>query len=694
MLLNKNFLKENSLKLFVLLISSISFSQTNVEINPVIKRFIENVSNLDRTKYFNIHSNSNDAEHVDLINNYKVNRGRGFWGPFSYAKSQTGQVGVYPNYRDGNNDTRNVSRFIATEHPNSVFKDNINWQNGADWAVEYYKDFANDDGRPEFFELMNEPFVHADDFYTGPWSNSEQERIKLQMAKFYNAVGLAFKNEQSLSKMKVIGYSSAWPSMEINNFKHWDDNMKMFMDVAGDNMYGFATHLYDGINVSGQDNKRSGSNSEAILDLIETYSFKKWGFIKPHAISEYGAIESGFGDNYSDIASIQTIRSINHILFNLLEREDKMAISIPFITGKGEWHITAQNNYQPYSAALWKPTNLGEPIPEGWEYTPKIRFYEMWKYVSGSRVFIKSDNPDVQSIAFVNTNDLFVALNNLDDENQTINLNINNLNGFQQVRIKSLKIYNNQLPEYTDEIFYSPPSSITLAPGETIILTYKVNNGFPTENIIRKKNYYNNKYLVPINANVEIPFNFNDVSLSGDGYANLRMSIGRKHDRSKKPILKINGTTVSVPNNWAGYDQANRDDFFGMINIPVPYEILSTNNIISVEFPDNDGKISSLILSVENFDNTLNNNTFNNFESKIIAYPNPVDDFLTIELEKNNNKELEIALYSNIGVLIRKEKVTLLNNRIEYSTKNLASGLYHVVLTSSINTSSIKFIKK
>ena len=49
-------------------------------------------------------------------------------------------------------------------------------------------------------------------------------------------------------------------------------------------------HLYDGINQVGQDNKRSGSNVLAIMDLIESYSYSNWGFIKPHAITEYGGI--------------------------------------------------------------------------------------------------------------------------------------------------------------------------------------------------------------------------------------------------------------------------------------------------------------------------------------------------------------------------------------------------------------------
>ena len=51
--------------------------------------------------------------------------------------------------------------------------------------------------------------------------------------------------------------------------------MKMFIDRAGAYMDGFSVHLYDGINVTGTDTKRSGSNSEAVLDMVEAYSYIK-----------------------------------------------------------------------------------------------------------------------------------------------------------------------------------------------------------------------------------------------------------------------------------------------------------------------------------------------------------------------------------------------------------------------------------
>ena len=118
---------------------------------------------------------------------------------------------------------------------------------------------------------------------------------------------------------------------------------------------------------------------EAILDLIESYSYEKWQMIKPHVISEFGGITSS--SQYSDINNVQSIRSQNSMLFDLFEREDRIEIVIPFNTGKSTWHINESNNYLPYKTVLYKPENIGQPIDENtvWIYTDRIYFYELWK---------------------------------------------------------------------------------------------------------------------------------------------------------------------------------------------------------------------------------------------------------------------------------------------------------------------------
>ena len=636
--------------LLLLKTNNLLFAQTNVSIDLNCQRFIGNISTLDRTKYFTIHDNGSDADIQQFMSDYNVTVGRGFWAPYSYANSQTGTVGVYPAPKTGNTNVRPIEKgFVATEHPSSVIRYNLDMNAAADWAVEYYKNFTTGN-RPEYFEPMNEPFVHAGDAVFSA-QQSDDQLMRERMADWFGAIGQKFDQTPELANMKIIGYSSAWPSMELWDFGHWNTRMKMFMDRAGDHIDAFSTHLYDGVNVTGQVNQRSGSNSEAILDLIETYSYAKWGIVKEHAITEYGLIESGFPDEYSDLKFIQAIKGQNHLVFGLLDREDNMAISIPFTVGKSTWHITQANNYHPYGAALFRPLNVtptgnpNKPTIGGWEYTSRIHFYELWKDVQGDRVSIESSDPDIFVQAFVDNNMAYICLNNIENNTKTVDLNfLNNIDGLTNVNIKSLKIYIDKDPVLSNTNQATSPATIDLIEGETVIMAYQFSSPIIFNNAIRSKKYHTAKHLQAINANTAIDFNFNGVVLDTmGGMAILKMGIGRKHDRSKSPEITVNGTVVSVPSDWKGYDQSNRTDFFGTIEIPFSIDLLQSNNVVSIKFPDGGGRVSSLILEVKQYDNQVTNTPIETLVLTQSAYDfdEETTDF-NFEVEYSSNVQREV----------------------------------------------------
>ena len=227
---------------------------TNIDIFPKVKRMIGEISTLDRSKYFNIHSNANDVE-ADLYSNYNISQvGRQFWSPGSAALQSTGAVGIYPDPLTGDTEMREVRKYVATDHPYKVYAQGLDPIPFADWVVEYFKNHVDTYLRPEYYEPMNEPFVHARDFYDEPdWDPVAEATVKLEMAQFFKHVGQKIHAAPELANMKVIGYSAAYPTFEKNDFSIWDQNMKMFMDEAGADMDGFSTHLYDGVNLIGQD---------------------------------------------------------------------------------------------------------------------------------------------------------------------------------------------------------------------------------------------------------------------------------------------------------------------------------------------------------------------------------------------------------------------------------------------------------
>ena len=613
-------------------------ASSSININPSIKRYLGNSSILDRGKYFNLHSTGGNDTEPNFFTDYNATQhGRGFWGPASKAVQEQGQVGVYPSPKSGTNEIREVSRYIATEHPYNIYEEGINLTTLSDWVVEYFKNFVGVNLRPEFYEPMNEPFVHARDFYSEPdWTESAENRVKQEMAQVFKEIGSKMHATPELVNMKVIGYAAAWPSFEKNNFAVWNENMKMFMDMAGADMDAFSTHLYDGVNQVGQDTKRSGSNMEAVLDLIESYSYEKWGIVKPHVISEFGGI---VGSTYSDINNVQSIRSQNAMLFGLFERQDITELVIPFTTGKSTWHITEDNNNLPYKAVLFKPIPFGVPKDQitSWEYTDRIYFYDLWKNVEGERILIRSNHPDVQAQGFRNGNKLYVALNNLEDVSHTLNLAFDetNLPSVNEVRIKSLIVNSNELAQFSDQTSTTIPSTYDLAVNETVVFEYTYNTAFSFNNALILNRHYNNESTVqPIIANSPMSYTFSNVPTSSVEYATLRMSIGRKHDRSKSPAVVLNGQTLSVPAYWKGYDQANRDDFFGMIEIDVPIEYLQSTTTVSLEFPDSNGHVSSLVLITEAYDANLlsNDDSIKQLpKEKLLIYPNPSLGFVNLD---------------------------------------------------------------
>jgi hypothetical protein len=298
---------------------------------------------------------------------------------------------------------------------------------------------------------------------------------------------------------------------------------------------------------------------------------------------------------------MQSIRAQNGMIFGLMDREDRLEISIPFNTDEAKWHITEKNNYLPYKAVLWRPENMGVPKKEitGWVYTNRIHFYDLWKDVKGTRIHVSTDNPDIQVQAFTQDKNLYVALNNLAEEPQKLDFHLDGVeNSVQSIYVKSLTVFEDDLPRYYETTVPSIPSEFFLDTAETIVLAYTLKKPLSFTKKITDVRHYSKKFLVPIEAHKKITYVFNKVN-SAVIEASLAMSIGRTHDLSKRPLIKMNGINIPVPFNWKGYDQANRKKFFGAIDIPIPIELIQENNNVDISFPDSGGHLSTLILDVK-----------------------------------------------------------------------------------------------
>lgn len=659
-------------------------SKADVTVDYYTQRFLGDVSELDRSKYFNIHSSADDDVDVKkFLDDYGVGLGRLFWGPYSYAYSKTKEVGRYPSIPSYSGNIT-VKRYIATEHPNTqTIQGGLDVEAAGQWAADYY---SHKEVIPEFFEPLNEPFVHADD----AGFTVKGQAMRELMTDFYASIGRHIHANPKLNgKMKVIGYAAAYPAWEDGNFNYWNTRMKMFIDRAGEDMDGFSVHLYDGINVTGTDTKRSGSNSEAVLDMIDAYSYRKFGYPKPLVISEFGGIDNEYDDeSYRPVPSVRTVSSFNHFLFNLMERQDNLLISIPFVSDKAEWHITAANNYTSYGAALFIPDNPRDLEHTTWQLNDKKYFFELWKGVKGDRIDISSDNPDIQVQAFKDGGTMYIALDNLADEVQTVNLkNHYGWKDVSQVSMRSLQVDYQSGIIYKEESFSSIPARIDLHSNQTIVLVASVSSGGYTNSLIRKK-YYSADYLQPITAGATITFPFDGVQPKKSGRAFLRMSVGRPVSASKKPVVKINGVEVDVPANWKGYDQQNRNVFFGMIEVPFDMGLLkSGENKVDMTFADGGGYVSSAILQVEGY--TLSGIQNGNFSRELAGWQ-PLSDCGSVTVAQRDVDDKVACISGKAGLMQVMEVESGQTYHFSANVKSQGSSQLKVIIRSVDGSSVVE----
>lgn len=591
------------------LLSTQGFAQNTITVKPTIQRFLgENTSQLDRDKYMQAHiwfGGKDDADFESFKNTYKINPAyqgsRRFWNPLATVKK-----GNRPKVKNKYNGVRKVTpHSVATGRATNFFYDRSVDYSEKDVA-EYSKDlssyiaerFQKDwQEMPSIYEPFNEPMVHAKDLYPGKGNKAKSDKAIIKISEALRDIGQAVHAIPELENMKVAGYASAWPAFEVKDFNVWDTRYRQFIDIAGKDMDILSVHLYDGKGLNNSGGRRSGSNAEAILDLIEAYSYISLGEIKPIAITEYGRLvddQPGWTakngkSNYHPIENSQAVRSQMHMAMGFMERGDNMVCAIPFSTSK-------QSPTKKFAkAGLWTKGENGN-----WELTSRKYFFEVLKDVKGNRVHIASENVDIQTQAFVDGKQLYVILNNLNEETQTLDLDIASQKGLKNIKVKRIKTYVNQLPEMIKTTEKEALSKIDIAYGETIVLTYNYSKPIKTKTKEYRTKYYASEYLKPIKANEANTFEFQNVLADKNGSAVLRLGVGRAHGKSLAPEVLVNGQKVKLPKDVIrGYDQHNRSQFFGLLEIPVPAEFIkSDKNTVSLTFPDSDGRVSSAVLQV------------------------------------------------------------------------------------------------
>ncbi|MEM6641423.1 MAG: T9SS type A sorting domain-containing protein [Bacteroidota bacterium] len=676
-----------------------------------MKYSVNGVSELDRSKFFIVHHSIDDSDwdsdeqRQSFLEDNDVYAGRSTGGitwHFRQTAEDPDRAG-WPSI--GNMQTRGAAtrNDYAVKSSAHAFEDRVGpmviagqpsrmYPNGqetpaglvyesheavAEFYANFFSEFYGTGGntgpvRPTYLEVFNEPFVKANDIGTTVTSISQLHNV------------VADRVRQTHPDMWIGGYGAAHPAYESNNFSHWNNRWKLFIDVAGDKMDFFSYHLYDNHSSrSAPQVRRKGSNIEAIMDMVEHYSMLRLGTRKPVYITEFGYfLQEAVA--YNKQSDWYQLRSYNSMLMQFLERQDVIFGTIPFMILKAEWGRNEDGiPYGPRIMRQKKEVEGFEGNGDDWVYTDLVKYWEFWKDLKGVRAESRSDNFDILTDAYVDGNKAYVLLSNLSFEDQEVNLNVSENTGRNLASITVSHLHANDQIEAVWDQFELEGSSVQIGAEATMLLIYEYDDAITQNEESAETKYFADNYLRPINANDPISVNINGVATTEIGEAMLRLGLGRDHGLSLKPVVSVNGVRIAVPSNWRGDAQPDRSRFFGVLEVPVPNQLLETDNTIEITFSDGGGHVSSI--SMQYFAQTVEPNkpepplsTTNLVAHKLELYPNPAQSTVRLTLPKGV-KEALVRVVDMRGVNVLEKRVT--ENNSFLNVKNL-TGLYVVQLVT------------
>ncbi|WP_111978569.1 agarase [Algibacillus agarilyticus] len=465
----------------------------------------------------------------------------------------------------------------------------------AEYLTHFYKQDAAEPygkAKPKFIEIINEPLFELTDFPKGKPVDPQK------VFHFHNSVAKQIKAQHS--DVLVGGYTAAFPDFDKKNFKRWEERHKAFIDIAGENMDFISLHLYDFPAHNKRQKYRKGSNVEATFDMLEQYTQMKLGAVKPIVISEFGSqVHTMRGQPWQPARDWQKVNSTNALYMTFLDKPDRILKTMPFIILKGEWGRQAF----PYQTRLLRQKFEGEgETGDEWVYTGLVTVYQLWSDVKGKRVDSKSSDLDLVVDSYVEGKTAYVIVNNLDFAAQDFQLAKLKLAGnpIQKVQIKHSFADAKQVPVLSDNHYAHLPDALTINAEATMVVKIDYQNPINVDQKLIESKYYSDTYKQAIVANKTLNFKLEGVKLADNAEAVLRLGIGRAHNKQLLPTLMVNGTQVTISADVRGDEQflqgKGRPTFFGVVEVPVPAELIKENNEVTLTYPDSGGFITTVTL--------------------------------------------------------------------------------------------------
>ncbi len=533
-------------------------------------------------------------------------------------------------------------------------------ETSAEWVTEYLdRYFKKNNGEsgeplPAYWEVINEPDMLM---MTGQMMCTSQEKIW----EYHNLVAASVKQRMGAKAPKIGGMTwglhdlylpdglsrfaenhyDQWLTTEsfpiyhamidsdvntsrAQNWYQWDVMWQGFIDNCGVNMDFYGVHIYDWPDIAGKNNGvlRTGGQVEATLDMLEWYDNFKFSAKKDIVISEFGAVSSALDNISYERRAWENLRPFNAMFMQFLERPSHIVLSMPFCPIKAEWGDIRDANgnlIKRYQATLMDKDTNGD-----WQWNDFILFYELWKDVDGTRIDTKSNNLDIMVDAYTKDNHVYLILNNLKFDEQTLDLTLfdDYTNAITSVKMNHLFLDISkgiQGEAVMDErTFNTAPGSIKIAGEGTIILDYTFENPVTIDQTSDEKKFMGDRLGVgstaiggdkfrktvagrtPLNAMV------NNVVVPAKGEAVLRIGARCWESAYQPSSITINGNALTLPakEDWRGEVQDSRNVVFHVFEVDVPLSFLQQNNTITCQVDGNSVEYTTVMLQVFDFSKT------------------------------------------------------------------------------------------
>ena len=344
----------------------------------------------------------------------------------------------------------------------------------------------------------------------------------------------------------------------------------------------------------------SPGHVSAIMDLYETYSNISFGDPKAFAITEYGSwnrtnMPDGSYGNYSrDEQRWDLVRDVREKMMVFMDRPDRIINATPFVSPK-QW----QSSPTPHPDAdnvFWEQNGSGGP----WTETIVASMFRMFNDVRGRYVDVSSDNPDLQTIAYRDGNQLYIVLNNLEKSDTTLNLQAVSAHG--NVSSASLdRIYwNGSEGVYESDLDVSTSwQNLTLAAEEGAVLTLTLTGPELYDIATNEVTYYGDSTLSPITgpAGQSSILNY-QVDTEDAVSARVRVAFNRgNNDLGEGFFVLVNDNPVQVRPGELEFDDSDTDLVTREVDVPLDFLVDGSNEVYA-DFTGAGGELVTAVLVV------------------------------------------------------------------------------------------------